>query len=156
MDILNGEKTKMINIQCQFCPRSFTTSEGVLSHIKKNHEDERKRLEEQTNEPMKFKCPLCDLSCRYLGAHMKAKHPEAVRANKICDVCNKYQPGSMKEHRGLCIICPYCGKEKGKQGKKYCMVEHLEICKSRFLSASQQPLDLSTTPQKSETSHEKN
>ena len=109
---------KKILIPCNFenCDKVFTTTSGLIFHKKKKH-DEKKIESIQT-------CEYCGKNFLCIDKHMKAVHKNETR--KFCDICQKPIIGNLKEHRGVCKSCPYCGK---RVEKKLRLLTHIANCK---------------------------
>ena len=140
---------KKVLIKCKHndCSREFTTTFGFQQHLKKEHGDLNFKMGAEV-------CNICGKSFLYIDKHMKAVHSSMIE-EEICDICGKAMRKGMKKHRGLCIFCPFCGKEERKRLR---LLKHIKDCEKVRRNRLDQmvPLDLSSPVKLSKLNEELN
>ena len=122
----------IIHCKAENCEKTFTSSFGLNKHMKNQHKKEK-------IEPMLESCAFCNKKVFWVDKHILRVHNDIFK--KICEICQQKVTGDMKEHRGLCISCPTCGKILRKKKR---LLDHIRVC---TLNTKQNvddfPLDLS-------------
>ena len=133
----NKQKTAKFVLTCkqEGCAREFISTFGLQKHVRKDHSDLNFNKGEE-------RCNICGKTFFYLDKHIKAVHFSMVM-EEICEVCGKSMKKGMKKHRGLCISCPFCGKEEKKRLR---LLKHISHCKQIRKRSKElcEPLDLSS------------
>ena len=106
---------KPLDYVCHNCEKHFISMNGLRIHMKNTH---------GKIEPRKQRsCILIGMKLIFLDHHMRKYHRD--QWNPICEICSKTITSNIKEHRRMCIQCPYCSY----QNKTKCrLITHINKC----------------------------